>query len=123
MEDNNIVKIEIRNGEFYDFFEFPPEHVLRNVGYVFIIAQKHPETMNHDFLYIGTSNDLPKLLKKKRVKTFFEVSHATHVLTFRVDPQDEMEIMKEEIIEKYPSIKQDFKVKNRKIVTLKAISN
>ena len=88
-----------------------PENLLRYVGYVFIIARKHPETMNHDFLYIGTSNDLPRLLKNRQVKTFFERNQATHTLAFRVDPQDEMEMMKEEIIEKYPSIKQDFKVK------------
>jgi len=111
MEDNNIVKIEIRNGEFYDFYQSPPENLLRCVGYVFIIARKHPETMNHDFLYIGTSNDLPRLLKNRQVKTFFARNQATHTLAFRVDPLDEMEIMKEEIIEKYPSIKQDFKMK------------
>jgi len=111
MEDNSIVKIEIRSGEFYDFFEVPPEHVFRNVGYVFIISRKHPETMNHEFLYIGSSNDLPKLLKIKQVKTFIEVNRATHILTFRVDPLDEMEIMKEEIIDKYPMIKQDLKIR------------
>jgi hypothetical protein len=111
MEDNNIVKIEIRNGEFYDFYQSPPECLLRCVGYVFIIARKHPETMIHDFLYIGSSNDLPRLLKNRQVKTFFERNQATHTLAFRVDPQDEMEMMKEEIIEKYPSIKQDLKIK------------
>ena len=82
--------------------------------------------MNHDFLYIGTSNDLPKQLNKKKLKTFFEVNKATHILTFRVDAPDEMEMMKEEIIEKYPSIKQDLKIKKDKNVPVngnKQLSN
>ena len=126
MEDNNIVKIEIRNGEFYDFFEYPPEHIHRFEGYEFMIVRKHPDNMNHDFLYIGTSNDLPKQLNKKKLKTFFEVNKATHILTFRVDAPDEMEMMKEEIIEKYPSIKQDLKIKKDKNVPVngnKQLSN
>jgi len=114
MEEDNIVKIEIRNGEFYDFYQSPPENLLRCVGYVFIIARKHPETRNHDFLYIGTSCDLPRLLKNRQVKTFFERNQATHTLAFRVDPQDEMEMIKEEIIEKYPSIKQDLRLRIRR---------
>ena len=116
MEDLNIVKIEIRTGEFYDFFECPPEQPLRDVGYVFIITRKYPGSMNHDFLFIGSSGNLPRLLKKREVVTFFEANKATHLLTFRVDAPDEMELMKEEIIEKYPSIRQDFMVKrSRKI--------
>ena len=111
MEDNNIVKIEIRNGEFYDFFEVPLEQILRRSGYVFIISRKHSGTQNHDFLYIGTSVDLPVFLRRKQVKTFFEVNHATHVLTFRVDAPDEMELIKEEIFEKYPSITQELRIK------------
>ena len=111
MEDNNIVKIEIRNGEFYDFYESPPENLLRCVGYVFIITRKQPGTMIHDFLYIGASNDLPRLLKNRQVKTFVMRNQATHTLVFRVDAQDEMEMIKEEIIEKYPSIKQDLRLR------------
>jgi hypothetical protein len=86
------------------------------VGYVFIITRKPPETMNHEFLCLGTSYDLPKLLKNRQVKTFFERNMATHTLAFRVDPKDEMEMIKEEILEKYPSLKQDFSLRKRKNV-------
>ena len=111
MEDNNIVKIEIRDSEFYDFFRVPPEQVLAKTGYVFIIARKDSEPAAEEFLFVGSSFDLPRLLKSKQAKAFMELNKATHVLIFRVDPQDEMEMMKEEIIGKYPRILQDLKVK------------
>ena len=116
METYNIVQIEIRNGEYYYFYEFPPDLLVRNAGYIFLIIRKYPGEMNHDFLFIGTSYDLPKFLKKKEVLSFFEVNKATHILTFRVDDEDEMAMMKEKLLEKYPSIKQELKPKRSKKV-------
>jgi hypothetical protein len=117
MENDNIVKIEIRTGEFYDFFESPPEPLRRGAGYMFLITRKFPGSMNHDFLYIGTSFDLPKLLKKKEVVSFFESNKATHLLIFRVDDPDEMLLMKEEITSKYPSVRQEMKPARRRKVS------
>jgi hypothetical protein len=113
MEEENIVKIETRHGEYYDFYRVPPEPIRKNTGYVFIIARMEPGT-DHDLLCIGSSDDLPRLLKKKQVRTFLEQNRATHVLIFRADAHDDMEQTKEEILEKYPSLKQDFRVPRRK---------
>jgi hypothetical protein len=104
-EEYNIVKVEGRCGEIYDFFESPPEPIHRCTGYVYMIGRKGTEPTDYDLLYIGTTNDLPKQLKLKRLKNFFEANHATHVLTFRVDDKEEMEIIKDEITEKFPTIK------------------
>lgn len=108
-DEYKIVKLEGRCGEIYDFFEYPPEPIHRSTGYVYIIGRKCPVTSNYDLLYIGTTEDLPKQLKTKKLKTFFETNQATHILTFRVDARDEMEMIKEEITEKFPTIKDVFK--------------
>ena len=109
MEDFDIFKIEGRKGDYYDFFPYPPGPIQRNTGYVYIIARQCALDKNLELLYIGTTNDLPKQLKYKRLKNFFEVKSATHVLVFRVDGHDEMTMIKDEIIEKHPSLKEAFK--------------
>jgi len=108
-DEFKIVKLEGLNGEIYDFYESPPEPIHRFTGYVYIIGRECPQPSGYELLYIGTTDDLPKQLKKKKIKTFFEANQATHVLTFRVDDKEEMEMIKEEIIGKFPSIKDVFK--------------
>jgi hypothetical protein len=108
-DDFKIVKVEGRNGEIYDFFESPPEPIHRFTGYVYIIGRNGPDPAKYDLLYIGTSNDLPKQMKLKKFKTFIEANQATHILTFRADDKEEMELIKEEITEKIPSIRNVFK--------------
>jgi len=108
-DDFKIFKVEGRNGEIYDFFESPPEPIHRCTGYVYMLGRKVPDLPNYDLLYIGISEDLPKQLKLKKVKTFIEKNNATHVLTFRADDKEEMELIKEEITDKHPLIRDVFK--------------
>jgi hypothetical protein len=104
MGDNKEYKLEGYKGDIYSFspYPYPLEKVNRLISCVFIIASSNTNNQSFNLIYIGKSVNLSKDFKKVKVKKFCEKNKASHILIFEVDGNEEMEMIKQELMDSHP---------------------